>query len=216
MFKKWIEDIRIKTKNMDRAQKKEYIMAYYWYHMVIAVILVILTAVVIYHFTLGNNNILFSLAIINQENSYERDEKIQEDFSRAYGISSKDIMVDSDYLLSYGNIHPVNANESMFEKFFLGWNAGAIDAAVIPESFLKYCTGKDGEFMDITDIWDNASPEEAREYFYKHNNVNTGIYIDKTTLAGDFASDSKDPLLLVFMKNSSHIKECRDFVKFII
>lgn len=214
MLKSRIEDIRANTKNMDRAQKREYIMAYYWHYMLAAVMLAALAAVTVYHFTWGIRKPLFSLAIINQGTDYERDEKIQQGFSKAYGIKSRDVSVSSDYLLSYGDIHPANANESMFERFFLGWNSGALDAVIMPESFLKYCIGKGGEFMEITDKWHSGA--DMDKCLYKQGNAGTGIYIDSTSLAGDFKSSSKDPLLLVFMKNSSHIAECMDFVEFII
>lgn len=213
MLKNRIEDIRVKTRNMDKAQKREYIITYYWHYMLIAVIMAALAALIIYHFTWGNRRPLFSLAIINQETDYGRDEKIQDGFSKAYGIKSRDISVSSDYLLSYGNIHPANANESMFERFFLSWNSGALDAVIMPESFFKYCIGKGGEFMEITDKWHSGA--DMDQCLYKQGNASTGIYIDSTSLAGDFTSSSKDPLLLVFMKNSSHITECMDFVKFV-
>lgn len=61
MFKKWIEDIRVKTKAMDRAQKKEYIMAYYWYHILIAFVLLVIAGIVIYHIVWGSREKLFHL-----------------------------------------------------------------------------------------------------------------------------------------------------------
>ena len=61
MLKSRIEDIRANTKNMDRAQKREYIMAYYWHYMLAAVMLAALAAVTVYHFTWGFRSPCFPL-----------------------------------------------------------------------------------------------------------------------------------------------------------
>lgn len=218
MFKKWIEDIRIKTRDMDKVQKREYIITYYWYHILIAFILLFITGLVIYHLLWGSRKIVFSLAIINQEVDYDRDKKIMEDFSKAYGIKSKNISVDSNYLLSYGDItldENSRVNDSLFEKFFFGWNEGAIDAVIMPESFLKYCTSKDGKFIGPVVLCTGMKPKEMEEYFYKYNGEYMGIYVNKTNIADNFIDNDKDPLILVFLDNSRHITECMEFAEFI-
>lgn len=218
MFKKWIEDIRVKTKNMDKAQKWEYIMAYYWYHILIAFIVLVIAGIAIYHVTWGNPERLFSLAIVNQRVDYDRDEKLAEEFSISSGIKSRNIMVDSDYLLSYGDIKldDVQVKESLFEKFFLGWQAGALDAVIMPESFFNYCIGKDGEFTGLLEICPDLLNMGSEESFYKYNDVYTGIYIDKTKIFGDFITDNSDPVILVFIKDGSHLKECRKFIEYVL
>lgn len=219
MFKKWIEDIRIKTRDMDKVQKREYIITYYWYHMLIAFILLFITGLVIYHLLWGSRKTVFSLAIINQEVNYERDEKILQDFSKAYGIKSKNISVDSNYLLSYGDVTLEGngrLNESLFEKFFFGWNEGAIDAVIMPESFFKYCTSKNGKFTGPSILCLGMKPKEMEEYFYKYNGEYMGIYVNKTNIANDFIDNVKDPLILVFLDNSSHITECMEFAEFVV
>lgn len=53
MLKKWIKDIRVKTKNMDRKETIEYIAAYYWYHILIAAVVLIIISIAVYHLAWG-------------------------------------------------------------------------------------------------------------------------------------------------------------------
>lgn len=98
MLKKWIEDIRVKTKDMDRKGTVEYIAAYYWYHILIAAIVLFLIVLLIYHLAWGNRRKSFALAIVNQQINYERDEKLLNEFSESSDINSRKLSVDSDYL----------------------------------------------------------------------------------------------------------------------
>ncbi len=216
MFKKWIEDIRVKTKAMDRAQKKEYIMAYYWYHILIAFVLLVIAGIVIYHIVWGSREKLFSLAIVNQQIDYERDEKLSVQFAESIGVNSKEVFTDSDYLLSYGDVELDGVKESSFEKFFLGWQAGVLDAVIMPESFFKYCIEKDGEFTGIEELCQDMGLESKEDAIYKYNGQSIGIYIEKTGIAGNFIFESTDPVILVFLKNSKHLKECREFAGFVL
>jgi len=216
MVKKWIEDIRVKTKNMDKAQKAEYIITYYWYHILIVLILLVIAGITVYHVVWGSREKLFSLAIVNQQTDYERDSKISSQFAESAGISSKDVFTDSSYLLSYGGIEPDGIKESSFEKFFFGWQAGALDAVIMPESFFKYCIENNGEFIKIEELAPDISSRNGKEFLYMYNGDFTGIYIEKTKIAGDFIFESTDPVILVFLKNSRHLKECREFIRFIL
>ncbi len=166
----------------------------------------------------GNPERLFSLAIVNQRVNYGRDEKLAEEFSISSGIKTRNILVDSDYLLSYGDVEleDVAVKESLFEKFFLSWRAGALDAVIMPESFFDYCIGKDGEFTGLLEICPDLLDMGSEDCFYKYNDVYTGIYIDKTKLSGDFITDGSGPVILVFIKNGSHLKECRKFIEYVL
>ncbi len=219
MLKKWIEDIRVKTKDMDRKGTVEYIAAYYWYHILIAAIVLFLIVLLIYHLAWGNRRKSFALAIVNQQINYERDEKLLNEFSESSDINSRKLSVDSDYLFSYDDIKLEGVNESSFEKFFLGWQIGSIDAAIIPESLYNYCVRQDGEFTDLEKIYPKlltGDNKERKESLYMQNGKYTGIYIEKTKLADDFIIDNKDPVMLVFLENNNrHITQCRKFIEFV-
>lgn len=53
MVRKWISDIREKTKDMDRQQAAEYVLTYYWYHMLLTAVSLGLVILVIYHIGWG-------------------------------------------------------------------------------------------------------------------------------------------------------------------
>lgn len=223
MFKKWIEDIRVKTKNMDRKGTIEYIAAYYWYHILTAAIVLVLISITVYHLAWGRQKKSFTLAIVNQQIDYERDERLLNQFSESSGIKSRKLSVDSDYLFSYGDIKLEGVNENSFEKFFLGWSSGFIDAAVIPESLYRYCISQDGVFTGLEEICpdilqkDNEERERREACLYIDDGKYTGIYIEKTKFAKDFIIDSSDPAILVFLENNnSHMAQCRKFIKFVL
>lgn len=219
MLKKWIKDIRVKTKNMDRKETIEYIAAYYWYHILIAAVVLIIISIAVYHLAWGKQKKLFTLAIVNQQIDYERDEKLLNQFAESSGINSRKLSVDSDYLFSYGDIELEGVNESSFEKFFLGWSSGFVDAAVIPESLYNYCIKQNGIFTDLEEIYPDIlseDSEERKQSLYMYNEKYTGIYIEKTKLAKDFIIDDKDPAILVFLGNDNlHVKQCRKFIEFV-
>lgn len=168
---------------------------------------------------MGKTKKLFTLAIVNQQIDYERDEKLLNQFAESSGINSRKLSVDSDYLFSYGDIELEGVNESSFEKFFLGWSSGFVDAAVIPESLYNYCIKQNGIFTDLEEIYPDILSEdieERKQSLYMYNEKYTGIYIKKTKLAKDFIIDDKDPAILVFLGNDNlHVKQCRKFIEFV-
>ena len=216
MLKKWIEDIRVKTKNMDGRQKAEYILAYYWYHILIAVLLLAIICLLIYHLAWGRQKTVFSLAIVNQEIDYARDEKLLGQYAESSGISRKLLSFDSDYILSYDDVKFEGTQESSFEKFFLSWSVGAIDAAVMPVSFYLYCKEKDGEFVGIEEILPDAVVSR-RDCLYQDNGKYMGVYVGETGIAENFRLDDKDSVILVFLRNSNKsLEECRRFLEFVL
>ena len=58
--------------------------------------------------------------------------------------------------------------------------------------------------------------ESKEDAIYKYNGQSIGIYIEKTGIAGNFIFESTDPVILVFLKNSKHLKECREFAGFVL
>lgn len=205
MIRKWAEDIKIKTRNMDRDAKVEYIMNYYWYHILLGVLMMGLLILGIYHVTWGRKKIDFSMVIVNQEINYARDESIQNAFAEFSGLSPKHVQVDSDYMISYDGVRLEGINESSFEKFFFGWSAGSMDAVVMPESFYRYCKEQNGRFVELEELLEAAGAEakadalrKQKKMFLRENGSCMGVYVEETGLSEYFIHDEQDPYVLVF------------------
>ena len=147
-----LKDIQDKTGQMDKDQKLEYIFTYYWYHILIAAIGLGIFVLLIYHIFFGEKPKEFTCVMVNQAIDYERDERLLEDFAADSGILAERISIDSNYVFSYVGKQLEGANESSYDKFFFGMGAGELNAAVIPESFYRYCMELEYEFVNIGDM----------------------------------------------------------------
>lgn len=188
---KWIKDIREKTADMDREQAITYVVGYYWHYILIAGILLGLAVLLIYHIGWGDRRKEFTCVVINQEIDYARDKKLAEEFGAYTGLKTKDILIDSDYQISYRDKQMESAKESSYEKFFFNWQAGEIDAMVMPESFYEYCQDQGGVFMKEK------------------------IPVGKTLLKDTLIEESDDPVYLVFAADTKHGKLCKKFRKYL-
>ena len=240
---KWAEDIRLKTKNMDRDARLEYVLCYYWHHLLLGTLLFGLLLLGIYHAAWGRRKPDFSVAVVNQEIDLARDQEIQEEFAAFAGLSPKQVQVDSDYLTSYDTATDDSVwngayrstglkgmEQSSFEKFFLGWQAGAIDAVVIPQSFYRYCKSQNGTFLELselegykeTDAGEGKHAQEALErgtdgrqlFFVDEDGACTGVYVEHTGMSGDFAHNGKDPYILVFPADMAHKEAAGKFLEY--
>lgn len=191
MMKKWIADIREKTKDMSRSQKIEYIRNYYWYHILIGCILLGLSVLFIWHIGWGKKEEAFSCVIVNQKTDYERDSSLARKFSAYAGLEEEEVSVDSDYQISYGDKKLEGVNESSYEKFFFNWSAGVTDAMIMPESFYDYCILQGGVFTEDK------------------------IPIKETRLRDVFEEEEGDPVVLVFAADSRHKKACGLFLDYL-
>lgn len=190
-MRKWIADIREKTADMDRDQKLQYIAGYYWYHILISCMVLGLIILLIYHVGFGDRKKEFTCVIVNQEIDYARDQELAEQFGRYSGIEAKEILIDSDYQISYGDKQFESIKESSYEKFFFNWQAGEIDAMIMPESFFEYCRDQGGEF------------KEER------------IPIGETRMGGSLTEEAEDPVFLVFAADTNHKEACEWFKKYL-
>lgn len=189
---KWIKDIREKTVDMNREQVLEYIANYYWYHILIGFILLGLVLLLIYHIGWGDRRKEFTCVIINQEIDYVRDQKLAKEFGVYSGIKENKILIDSDYQISYRDKQMEGVKESSYEKFFFNWQAGEIDAMIMPESFYEYCIEQGGVFT------------EER------------ISIGTTRMEELLTEEENDPVYLVFAADSKHKEACRKFQDYIV
>lgn len=190
-MRKWIADIREKTADMDREQTLQYIAGYYWYHILIGCMVLGLIILVIYHVGFGDRKKEFTCVIVNQEIDYARDQELAEQFGGYSGIGTEEILIDSDYQISYGDKQFESIKESSYEKFFFNWQAGEIDAMIMPESFFEYCRDQGGEFM------------EER------------IPIRETRLGSMLTEEAEDPVFLVFAADAKHREACEWFKKYL-
>lgn len=187
----WIRDIREKTADMDRRQALAYIAGYYWYHILIAGILLGLMGLLIYHIGWGDRRKEFTCVLINQEVDYARDKKLAEGFGAYAGLEAKKILIDSDYQISYRDKQMESVKESSYEKFFFNWQAGEIDAMVMPKSFYEYCQDQGGVFL-----------EEK-------------IPLGTTALQDTLIEEPDDPVYLVFAADTKHEKLCEAFRRYL-
>lgn len=205
----YIREIRKNTAGMDRRKKAEYILTYYWYHILGLAAAVCLVLFLIIHFGFREEPPVFTCVMVNQEINYARDEKMEEDFSKASGIDAERMEIDSDYNISYADIQLEGINESSYEKFFFKWQNEELDAVVMPESFYEYCTGLGGEFKSLED-W-------GLEGFvpYEDEGKITAVYAEDTGLSDYIENETGEALLLAFPDTGQHEEECRAFLDFI-
>lgn len=229
MIRNQLEDIRSKTKHMNREAKTEYILNYYWYHILLGILALGILILGIWHVTWGKIRTEFSLVIVNQDINFERDAAIQEAFARFSGLPAKRIQADSDYMISYEDIQLKGINESSYEKFFFGWSAGAMDAVVMPESFYYYCKRQNGRFLPLTQLSENLTSSDRSfkqvesfsdlrqiygDIFLTEDGACYGVYIEKTGLASCFLQNAQDPYVLVFPTAMKHKQSAGRFLEY--
>ncbi|MGN0203716.1 MAG: hypothetical protein ACI4BB_04190 [Coprococcus sp.] len=216
MLKAWREDIRIKTKNMNRREKAEYVLTYYWYHILLATLFFGLIILLIYHIGWGEKKKEFTLVIVNQEVDFSRDTKMAKDFALYSALDEKRILVDSDYLISYGDVKLEGINESSYEKFFLNWAAGTLDAVIMPESFLQYCKQLDAEIVVLEEILDQKELESRKDCIIEIDGKYECIDINKTRLGQILKCGGEDRVVLIFPQEMKHPDACRKFLEYIL
>ncbi len=198
ILRRWIDDIRTKTKGMNGNDRAEYIAEYYWYHILLAFLGIGFAVLLLYHVTAGRRTVSFACLIVNEKVDYERDRSLAEELAQVMDLNTKYIRVDSDYRISYPGHAEEGNNESDYEKFFFGWSEGEFDAVVMPESFLSYCEGLGGEFRVVSE--DGAK----------------SIPLSGTCLSGRIREDAADPMMIVFPSNGEHEKEAAAFLQYIL
>ena len=134
----WLCAIAKRMEGMSRKQKIDYIRRYYWYHILIALGVLGLVVLLIRHIFFPAPQVLFQCAVVNQPIDYLRDGRISKEYAAALNLKKGQIIFDSDYQISYGDVRLEGANESSYEKFFFNIAAGVLDAVIMPESFYMY------------------------------------------------------------------------------
>lgn len=215
-FKNIREDIRRKTEGMDKSQKLEYITTYYWYHILLIVLGTGMFILLIRHLFFRKPPEEFVCVIVNQAISYERDKKLQKEFAEILGVASDRVLIDSDYVFSYGENQLKGANESSYEKFFFRWLVGELDAVVMPESFYLHCRELEYEFMDLDFLLTEEEIAVWREQMRLEDGRYKALYLSNLYLMSSLNQEKEDPLLLVFLKGDTHFEAKRAFFTFAV
>lgn len=208
------EDIRKKTAHMDKAQKWEYIITYYWYHMLIAGVGIVLVVLLIRHLFFREPPKEFTCVMVNQAIDFERDAVFTQDFSSASGILEDRISIDSNYVFSYVGKQLEGTNESSYDKFFFRLGRGELDAAVIPESFYRYCMELEYEFADLEELLTKEQKEKWQEQLLYDNGTCNGIYVEGMPVMEYLDQEADDPVILIFFSNEEHREADRAFIQF--
>lgn len=213
-LKNVFNDICKKTEGMDKEQKIEYIAAYYWYHILFFLIGIVVVIMLIRHLFFGPPPKMFTCVLVNQAIDFERDAVLTEDFALFSGIMEKQISIDSNYVFSYVGKQLEGTNESSYDKFFFRLGNGELDAAVIPESFYKYCMELEYKFADLEQILTREQLCGWQEQLLYEKGVCNGIYVKDMLLMEYLDQEKDDPVVLVFFLNEDHEEADRAFFCF--
>lgn len=195
-MKRYFADLKENMKGMDRKEAASYIKSYYWYHILCGICAAVLLVFGVFHFTvLAKVRPVFTCVMVNQEIDSARDRKLADAFSQNLGISEGEIVIDSDYVFSYGDVKLESANESSYEKFFFKWQNEELDAVIIPESFYQYLKEMGGDFYPLDDMETGSFP------VYGDGGRKTALIL-------------RDGLLLAFPDNGKHKTICEKFIKY--
>lgn len=212
--RKIFEDIQRNTKQMDRKQKTEYIFMYYWHHLLFVFLGAGLLILLIRHLFFREPPKEFVCILVNQMVDYERDEALLQDFAEWSGLVPERILVDSDYVFSYGDVRLEAANESSYEKFFFRWGVGELDAVLMPESFYHYCKEVGYEFADVSLFCTKEQKEKHEGDFIKTDDRYEALYAENTRLMPYLRQTEDDRLVLVYLPGSEYGEAALAFLAF--
>lgn len=195
---------------MSRGEACSYIFTYYWYHMLIFFSAVALILLFTFHYFFGDEPPVFTCVLVNQAMDSERDDRITDAFSQHSGILPEQIVIDSGYNFSYGDIRLNGVNESSYEKFFLQWRNKELDAVVMPESFYEYCLELGGGFMDLNEMDTGDMP------VYENQGRHDAILLGEDRLTGTLNGGEGEKLLLAFPESGTHQENCSAFLDYLL
>ena len=205
------QKIRENTEGMSGKEKMSYILTYYWYHLLGIVAVLGLIVFLIVHFAFPEEKPLFTCALVNQRIDSSRDQKLAEDFAEYVDLSQKQVVFDSDYIVSYNETEEKesnDSNESGFDKFFFKWSGGELDAVVMTEDFMSYCLEIGGAFYPA-DEFDVAGLDVCEVQGV------SAIKVSGTKLESDLDGTEKDDLVLVFPDTGKQKENCQKFIDYL-
>lgn len=192
---------------MSMKEKVSYVFTYYWYHMLIIVSIIALIFFTVRFYVFGNKKPEFTCVIANQAMDDERDARIAQAFAEENGLDPELVVVDSDYVFSYGDLQVEGANESSYEKFFLKWGNEEIDAVILSESMYEFCRDMRGEFRSL-DNMDTSGFET-----YTDDGKVTAVVLGQDEFMEAATGKTDEKLLLAFPDNGKHGDLCDEFLE---
>lgn len=192
---------------MSMKEKVSYVFTYYWYHMLIIVSIIALIFFTVRFYVFGNKKPEFTCVIANQAMDDERDARIAQAFAEENGLDPELVVVDSDYVFSYGDLQVEGANESSYEKFFLKWGNEEIDAVILSESMYEFCRDMRGEFRSL-DNMDTSGFET-----YTDDEKVTAVVLGQDEFLEAATGKTDEKLLLAFPDNGKHGDLCDEFLE---
>lgn len=205
-MRKILKDISLNTAEMTFKEKMQYIMTYYWYHILGVCLVIGLLVFIIVHFGFADRREEFSCAIINQSMDVDRDEKIASLAQKKFSDDEK-VIVDSNYEFSYNGEKQEGINLTLFEKFFIKWGQGEINAVIADKDFLDYCISSGGSFYSIKEF------DTGNLKLYNKDKV-SGIELSFTDIAGYITGNAKK-LVIAFPVEGANKKACQKFIDFV-
>lgn len=206
-MRRYLDDIKEKTAGMSMKEKVSYVFTYYWYHMLIIVSIIALIFFTVRFYVFGNKKPEFTCVIANQAMDDERDARIAQAFAEENGLDPELVVVDSDYVFSYGDLQVEGANESSYEKFFLKWGNEEIDAVILSESMYEFCRDMRGEFRSL-DNMDTSGFET-----YTDDGKVTAVVLGQDEFMEAATGKTDEKLLLAFPDNGKHGDLCDEFLE---
>lgn len=206
-MRRYLDDIKEKTAGMSMKEKVSYVFTYYWYHMLIIVSIIALIFFTVRFYVFGNKKPEFTCVIANQAMDDERDARIAQAFAEENGLDPELVVVDSDYVFSYGDLQVEGANESSYEKFFLKWGNEEIDAVILSESMYEFCRDMRGEFRSL-DNMDTSGFET-----YTDDGKVTAVVLGQDEFMEAATGETDEKLLLAFPDNGKHGDLCDEFLE---
>ena len=206
-MRRYLDDIKEKTAGMSMKEKVSYVFTYYWYHMLIIVSIIALIFFTVRFYVFGNKKPEFTCVIANQAMDDERDARIAQAFAEENGLDPELVVVDSDYVFSYGDLQIEGANESSYEKFFLKWGNEEIDAVILSESMYEFCRDMRGEFRSL-DNMDTSGFET-----YTDDGKVTAVVLGQDEFMEAATGKTDEKLLLAFPDNGKHGDLCDEFLE---
>jgi hypothetical protein len=207
IFRRYLDDIREKTADMSVRQKISYVITYYWYHILIIVSIIALIFFLVRFYVFGNQKPQFECVIVDQEMDDERDTRIARSFAEAEGLDEELVVVDSDFVFSYGDLKLDGVNESSYDKFFLKWQNEEIDAVILSESMYRFCREMRGEFRSLDGM--DVSGFET----YEDGGKTTAVVLGKDKFMEAATGRTDEKLLLAFPDNGRHGDLCEAFLE---
>lgn len=209
-LRRYLDDIKEKTVGMSRKEKVSYVLTYYWYHMLIIISIIVLIFFTVRFYVFGNQKPEFTCILVNQEMDDDRDARIAQIFAEENGLDPERVIVDSDYVFSYGDVRLQGVNESSYDKFFLKWGNEEIDTVILSESMYEFCREMQGEFRRLEDM--DTSGFET----YTDGGEVTAVVLGIDKFMEEATGTTEEKMLLAFPDNGKHAELCDDFLQCII